>query len=255
MVLDPSPPPLFQSLLPVTCRIQALQHTATHCHILQHKNCDLLRLFFKPVACEISHTYTHIGTATYCNTTNTLQQPTATYCNTILHTYTHIGTATHYYKIPRHTATQPNTLQHTATQPNTLQHPTATYCNTTQHTATYCNTTQHTATSYCNILQHNPTHCNTRIMTCFDSFSSPLPFENILYSAKHESAWPLRAASWNKVVALCSFFVTWQVGCVCVCVRESERVRDFFFCNLKDESVRPLRAASWNDIVVLCSIL
>jgi len=113
--------------------------TATHCNTLPHTATQELwpasTLFQTCCLWNIAYVYTY----RHCNilqSTNTLQQPTATYCNTILHTYTHIGTATHYYKIPRHTATQPNTLQHTATQPNTLQHPTATYCNTTQHTAT-----------------------------------------------------------------------------------------------------------------------
>jgi len=99
----------------------------------------------------------------------TLQQYTATHCNTLQHT------ATHYNEFPHNiqAAAQGlaalrcnthcnNTLQHTAAHCSTLQH-TATHCNTLQHTATRCNTLQHT-TTHCkgfevqHTMQHRPTH-------------------------------------------------------------------------------------------------
>ena len=75
--------------------IRLLQHTSTHCNILQRT------------------------LQTHC-------KHNATHCYTLQHAITHHNTL-------QHSATRCNTLQHAATRCNTLQH-SATLCNTQQHT-------------------------------------------------------------------------------------------------------------------------
>jgi len=105
---------------------------------------------------------------------DTLQQPTATHCNTRV-------TKRHFILFGppalRHTAMYCNTLQYTATHYNTLQRTISEEAlrrrrafPALQHTATQCTTLQHTSNKEesnlvwrllrCNTLQRTATHCN-----------------------------------------------------------------------------------------------
>jgi len=89
---------------------------------------------------------------------------------------------------------------------------------TLPHTATHCNTLQNTATHY-NTLQHTATHCNTLQHTA--------TYTHSLLEGHDESVLILN----NAVVALDHCFVhscpvTRTVDHLCVCERESERVRE-----------------------------
>ena len=105
-----------------------MQHTVTHCNILQR-------------------------TATQCNAL----QHTAPYCNTLHYTVTVQSLKIQCYAL-QHTAKRCNTLQHTAPYCNEEQH-TATHRNTLQLCRVSKDSTlQHTA-AHCNSLQHTATHC------------------------------------------------------------------------------------------------
>jgi len=129
---------MYKSILIIWAAHNTLQHTATHCNTLQHK--------------EVS------GPAL---------QNTATHCNKMQHTATQYLTATIHISIQRQehldhvctTATHCNTLQLTATHCNTRKFlsSTAQFCNTL-HTATHCNTLQHPATHYLTATIHISIH-------------------------------------------------------------------------------------------------
>ena len=110
-----------------------LQHTATHCNILQH----ILWIFILWVqASSGSFQLWHI--VAHCS----ILQHTTAHCSTLQHTAAH-------YSTQQHTAAHSSTLQHTAAHCNTLQHiiwaivlwfkVSHGSCNTLQQTATHCN--------------------------------------------------------------------------------------------------------------------
>jgi len=180
------------------CEEFKLQHTATHCHTLQHNTATHCNTH--------CHTHNNAGrrhgfparrarAATRCNV---LQHNTATHCNIHYNTLSDAGRR--YVLAARRNHAGPqyisHYLQHNATHCNTLQH-TATHCNTLQHTAAYSAThsTTHTVEltggshslheeikldrnasftmcAHCNTLQHcNTTHCNTYCNTHYNTHS------------------------------------------------------------------------------------
>jgi len=120
----------LSTTLPATRLIHTCSKTATRCNTLQHTATWLINTYnMTETHCNtLQHTATWLNYT--CNMTdcNTLQQHTASCCNTLQHTATHCST-----------------LQHTTAHHNTLPH-TATHCRTLQHTVTHCNTLLHTAT-------------------------------------------------------------------------------------------------------------
>jgi len=121
-----------------------LQHTATHCNILQH----ILWIFILWVqASGGSFQLWHI----------------VAHCSILQHTTAHWSTL----RTLQHTAAHCSTLQHTTAHSSTLQH-TAAHCSTLQHTATHCNTSFEPSfydlryrmglATHCNKLQHTATH-------------------------------------------------------------------------------------------------
>jgi len=114
-----------------------LQHTATHCNMMQRTCQDLCDA-------ETLRSMMLYGCVTYCK----MLQHAATHCNMLQRTATR----------NRHTTTCATQRLYARCRCLHVQH-TATHCNTLQHTATHCNTLQRTATHH-NTLQHTATHCN-----------------------------------------------------------------------------------------------
>jgi len=118
-------------LQPIAAHYNALLHTATYCHSLQHSTEGIASLgcadhvsIFKETA--LQHTATHRSTG----------QHTATHRHSLQHTTTPYRGD----RIPRTHGSRRGILRR---QPrNTLQH-IATHCNSLQHTATHCNTLQY----------------------------------------------------------------------------------------------------------------
>ena len=112
----------------------ALQHTATHCNILQLRG----------------ERQTQWRETDVLNT-----KDAASHCNTLQHTVIRDSDTATHCNTPQHTATHCNTLQHTATHRDTRK----THCRTLQHTAKHwarCNAPWYETET----LQHTARHCN-----------------------------------------------------------------------------------------------
>jgi len=117
----------------VTRDRNALQHTATHCNILQLRG----------------ERQTQRRETDVLNT-----EDAASHCNTLQHTVIRDSDTAKHCNTLRHSATHCNTVQHSATQCDTRQR----HCKTLQHAATHRDTRQRR----CNTLQHTATHCNAQ---------------------------------------------------------------------------------------------
>ena len=140
------PPVLRGSRL--TC---ALQHTCTHCNILQHSETlynlyDTLQHALGAILLCCLRTFREVG----------LQ--VRKHCNTLQHAAIHCDTL-QYCNTKQRTATHCDTLRYSTVHCTTFQNVVA-HCSTLHHAAPHCNTLQY-VTTHCNTLQHTATHCNT----------------------------------------------------------------------------------------------
>jgi len=142
------PPVLRGSRL--TC---ALQHTCTHCNILQHSETlynlyQTLQHALGAILLCCLRIFGEVRLQVRCNTL----QHVATRCDTLWYTATHCNTK-------QRTATHCDILRYSTVHCTTLQNIVA-HCSQLHHAAPRCTTQQYTAIRY-NTLQHTATHCNT----------------------------------------------------------------------------------------------
>jgi len=141
------------------CNIHSntLQHTVTHCGMLQHTEHAATRCSASRKG-QASHSRHSKRRRTCMKIHGTKLQRTTTRSNTLHCTATHCNTL-QYAEMLCNTSRRGQGSHSRYSHCNTLQH-TATHCSTLQHTATHCNTLQHSAT-HCNTVQHTAAHYNT----------------------------------------------------------------------------------------------